>query len=106
MSSSRPSSSAFACGAFAHLDEERVGLGLGDEADDVGGRGRAGEAECERARGGNHDEAFCSRLPPLDDSCLATGLLFLSIATGHVGPRHVRLSLVEREIIPRPPRSQ
>ena len=28
-------------GAFLHLDEERVVVGLGDQADDVGGIGRA-----------------------------------------------------------------
>ena len=38
--------------AFLHLDEERVGVGLGDEADDLarGERGRAGQRE--RHRGG------------------------------------------------------
>ena len=41
---------------FAHLDEEGVGFGLGDEADDVGGGGRTGEAECERARDGKYAE--------------------------------------------------
>ena len=40
-------------GAFAHLDEERVGFGLGDQPDDVGCRGRAGEPERECARGSN-----------------------------------------------------
>ena len=37
--------------AFAHLDEERIGLRLGDETDDVGGKRKSGADGGERDRG-------------------------------------------------------
>ncbi len=55
-------------GAFLHLDEEGVGVGLGDQAGaDIGGGGRRREGHAERkgAKSGGNDR-FLHRYPPKD----------------------------------------
>jgi hypothetical protein len=54
-------------GAFLHLDEEGIGVGLGDEADDVSRVGRRGDSHGEGRNGGARQKCDCSRhrFPPI-----------------------------------------
>ena len=83
-------------GAFLHLDEEGVVVGLGDEADDVAGIGRATHEGKRQRRGRDgHEEQSRNlghRFPP-DEANSAT-----SIITAHGGwtQRPFRLATVSR----------